>query len=62
MKWQIQKKVVQPIFSNDVMYKFWKNRIEMCTVKCGVPQNEKGILVLLQSLTSNKKWKKLFQL
>ena len=39
-------------------YKFWKNRIEMWTVTCGVPQNEQGILVLLQSLTSNKEAEK----
>ena len=30
----------------------------MWTVTCGVPQNEQGILVLLQSLTSNKKAEK----
>ena len=52
------KRVVPPIFSNDVTYKFWKNRIEMWTVISGVPQNEQGILVLLQSLTGNKKAEK----
>ena len=30
----------------------------MWTVTCGVPQNEQGILVLLQSLTGNKKAEK----
>ena len=44
------KRVAPPIFSNDVTYKFWKNRIEVSTVICGVPQNEQGILLLLQKL------------
>ena len=49
------KRVAPPIFSNDVTYKFWKNRIDVSTVICGVPQNEQGILLLLQSLKGNKK-------
>ena len=52
------KRVAPLIFLNDVTYKFWKNRTEMWTVLCGVPQNEQGILVLLQSLTGNKKAEK----
>ena len=52
------KRVSPPIFSNDVTQKFWKNRIEMWTVICGVPQNEQGILLLLQSLAGNKKAEK----
>ena len=53
------KRVAPPIFSNNVTDKFWKKCIEMWTVECGVPQNEQGILDLLQSLTVTKK---LFQL
>ena len=52
------KRVAPSIFSNNVTYKIWKNRTEMWTVICGVPQNEQGILVLLQSLTGNKKVEK----
>ena len=52
------KRTAPPIFSNDVTYKFWKNRIEVSTVICGVPRNERGILLLLQSLKGNKKAEK----
>ena len=52
------KRVAPPIFSNDVTHKFQKNRIEIWTVICGVPQNEQGILLLLQSLTGNKRAEK----
>ena len=52
------ERVAPPVFSNDVTYKFWKNHIEMWTAICGVPQNEQGILVLLQYLTGNKKAEK----
>ena len=52
------KRFAPPIFPNDVTYQFWKNRIEMWTVICGVSQNEQGSLVLLQSSTGNKKAEK----
>ena len=52
------KKVAPPIFSNDVSYKVWKSRIQMWEVVCGTPKNEQGIIVLLQSLSGNKKAEK----
>ena len=53
-----EHRVTPLIFSNGVTYKFWTNRIEMWTVISGVPQNEQGILVLLQSLMGNKEAEK----
>ena len=52
------KKVVPPIFSNDVSYKFWKSCIQMWEVVCGTPKSEQGIILLLQSLNGNKKSRK----
>ena len=51
-------KVAPPIFSNDVSYKVWKSRIQMWEVVCGTPKNEQGIIVLLKSLSGNKKAEK----
>ena len=53
-----KKKVAPPIFSKDVSYKFWKNRIQMWEVVCGTPKNEQVISVLLQFLTGNEKAEK----
>ena len=52
------KKVASPIFSSNVSYVFWKSRIQMWEVVCGTPENEQRIIVLLQSLTGNKKAEK----
>ena len=35
------------------------SRIQMWEVVCGTPKTEQGIIVLLQSLTGNKKAEKL---
>ena len=48
------KKVVPPIFWNDVSYKFSKSRTQMWEVVCGTPKDEQGITVLLQSLATSK--------
>ena len=50
------KKVVPPILLN-VSYKFWKSHIQMWEVICGTPKMNKELL-LLQSLTGNKKSEK----
>ena len=52
------KKVAPPIFSNDVSYKFWESRIQILEVVHVTPKNKQGIIVLLQSLTGNKKAEK----
>ena len=52
------KKVVPPILLNDVSYKFWKSRIQIWKVICGTPKMNKELL-LLQSLTGNKKSEKV---
>ena len=52
------EKVVPPILLNDVSYKFWKSRIQIWKVICGTPKMKEELL-LLQSLTGNKKSEKV---
>ena len=52
------EKVVPPILLNDVSYKFGKSRIQIWKVICGTPKMNKELL-LLQSLTGNKKSEKV---
>ena len=51
----MQNELLHQYFRMMLRISFWKNRIEVSTVICGVPQNEQGILLLLQSLKGNKK-------
>ena len=52
------RKLAPPIFSKEVNYKVWKNKLEMWKIVCGIPIKEQGIIVLLQSLVDNKKAEK----
>ena len=52
------KKVAPPLLSKNMSYKYWKSRIQMWEVVCSTPKYEQGIIVLLQSLTGNKKAEK----
>ena len=56
------RKLAPPIFSKDVNYKVWKNKLDLwkiCSnVVCSIPPKEQGIIVLLQSIVDNKKAEK----
>ena len=52
------RKLAPPIFSKEVNDKVWKNKLEMWKIVCGIPIQEQGIIVLLQSLVDNKKAEK----
>ena len=52
------RKLALPIFSKDVNYKVWKNKLDMWKIVCSIPPKEQGIIVLLQSIINNKKAEK----
>ena len=52
------RKLAPPIFSKDVNYKIWKNKLDMWKLVCSIPPKEQGIIVLLQSIVDNKKAEK----
>ena len=52
------RKLAPPIFSKDVNYKVWKNKLDMWKIVCSIPPKEQGIIVLLQSIVDNKKAEK----
>ena len=52
------RKQAPPIFSKEVHYQVWKNKLEMWKIVCGIPIKEHRIIVLLQSLVDNKKAEK----
>ena len=49
------RKLAPPIFSRDVNYKVWKNKLDMWNIICSIPPKEQGIIVLLQSIVDNQK-------
>ena len=51
------RKLAPPIFSKDVNYKVWKNKLDIWKIVC-IPPKEQGIIVLLQSIADNKKVEK----
>ena len=52
------RKLALPIFSKDVNYKVWKNKLDMWKIVCSIPPKEQGVIVLLQSIADNKKAEK----
>ena len=52
------RKLAPPIYSKNVNYKVWKNKLDMWKIVCVIPRKEQGIIVLLQSIGNNKKAKK----
>ena len=52
------RKLAPPIYSKNVNYKVWKNKLDMWKIVCVIPRKEQGIIVLLQSIGDNKKAKK----
>ena len=46
------------MLDNSVPYRSWKNKLQMWTMLYGVDKKEQGIIVLLQSLSKNKKAEK----
>ena len=52
------RKLAPPIFSKDVNYKVWKNKLDMWKIVCSIPPKEQGVIVLLQSIADNKKAEK----
>ena len=52
------RKLAPPIFSKDVNYKVWKNKLDIWKIVCSIPPKEQGIIVLLQSIADNKKVEK----
>ena len=46
------------MLDNSIPYRSWKNKLQMWTMLFGVDKKEQGIIVLLQSLSNNKKVEK----
>ena len=46
------------MLNNSIPYRSWKNKLQMWTMLFGVDKKEQGIIVLLQSLSNNKKVEK----
>ena len=53
------RKLAPPIFSKDVNYKVWKNKLDMWKIVCSIPPKEQSIIVLLQSIFDNQKVRKV---
>ena len=47
-----------PKFTDGMLYKTWRNKIEMWELVTNVPLNKRGIIVLLDSLEGNAKAEK----
>ena len=47
-----------PKFTDDILYKTWRNKIEIWELVTNVPLNKRGIIVLLDSLEGNAKAEK----
>ena len=47
------RKLAPPIFSNDINYKVWKNKLDIGKIICSISLKEQGIVVLLQSIVHN---------
>ena len=41
------RKLAPPIFSKDVNYKVWKNKLDMWKIVCSILPKEQGRIVLL---------------
>ena len=44
------KKIVPSLFGKDATYKIWRNKLYTQKIVSGVPKNEQGITVLLESI------------
>ena len=47
------RKLALPILDSDILYRSWKNKIQMWALVCGVDKKEQGI-ILLQMLCKYK--------
>ena len=52
------QRLAPPMLDSSIPYRSWKNKLQMWTLVCGVDKKEQGIIVLLQSLSNNKKAEK----
>ena len=53
-----KSKRTPPVFQEDMVYKTWKNKLNMWQIITLVPKKEQGIVVLLDSLEGNGKAEK----
>ena len=49
------KKRNPTVFHKDILYKTWKNKLQMWELITSVPKKEQGIIVLLDALEGNAK-------
>ena len=51
------QRLASPMLGSSIPCRSWKNKLQMWTLVCGVDKktNKQGIIVLLQSLSNNKK-------
>ena len=49
------QKLAPPMLYSSIPYRSWKNKLQMWTMVYGADKKEQGIIVLLQSLSNNKK-------
>ena len=52
------RRIAPPRLTEDLGYRSWKNKVLMWKLVCGIDKKEQGIIILLQSLTGNKKAEK----
>ena len=52
------KKRTPPVFSENMLYKTWRNKIDMWQLDTSVPKKEQAIIILLDSLEGNAKAEK----
>ena len=53
------KKRTPPAFHKNILYKTWKNKLQMWELITSVPKKEQGIIVLLEALEGNAKAEKV---
>ena len=51
-------KLAPPVLDSSIPYRSWKNKLQMWALVCGLDKKEQRIIVLLKSLSNNKKAEK----